>query len=91
MGVALKKLFPGIRGMTSKIDIIGQPLVPTDDIRVKGPRLVTTTALFDSGSDMGCHTTQLAHSVRMKDLPAELARASSLQSVDFREIDWQRR
>ena len=57
--------------MTSKVEIIGQPLALTKDIQETGPRLVTTTALFDSGSDMGCHTAQLAYSVKMKDLPAE--------------------
>ena len=85
-GIALKKLFPGVRGMTSKIDIIGQPIAPTKDIRVKGPRLITTTALFDSGSDMGCHTKQLAESVKMKDLPPEftiLRTASGTEKKHF--------
>ena len=33
--------------------------------------MASTTALFDSGSDMGCHTAQLAQVIKMKDLPSE--------------------
>ena len=79
-----KETLSDVRGMTSKVTVLGEPTGLTKDMKLEGENMVSTTALFDSGSDMGCHTVQLAQSIQMKDLPSEYTAVTTANGTDKR-------
>ena len=73
-GGDLKDLFPPLRGMTSKVIIRGKPKNLKGDMELVGNDLIRTSAIFDGGSDIACHTSDLAESIEFKDQAPILVR-----------------
>ena len=66
-GLKLHKIHPGVHGMTSKIQIEGQPINLKNGIKQMG-NTIEISGLFDGGADSAFHIKQLGDSVELEDL-----------------------
>ena len=86
-GTDLKELFPAMRGMTSKVNIRGKPKILKEDMELVGEDLIRTTAIFDGGSDIACHTSDLSESVEMKDLNGYFTTLKTTNGIVTKEFE----
>ena len=63
----LNRIFPGIRGMTDQVCVLGESKAPTSEMRVDGTG-TWVTCLFDNGADAATHTEVLSEAVELENL-----------------------
>ena len=84
-GSDLKELFPAMRGMTSKVTIKGKPISLEGDMEQVGEDLIKTTAIFDGGSDVACHSAELSRSIELPDLAPQFTTMKTTNGASTKE------